>query len=138
WCLVLGVAPLGWLLVRRAPRDIDLAHEGETTPRAAEAGREFTWLQALQPPAFWVFALASSAYNLIASGIGLFNESILAERGFPADIYHRRLVITALTSLLGNFLGGWLASKWSMNGLLAIALALLAGALLGIPSLTTV
>ncbi|MEY4941745.1 MAG: hypothetical protein RIQ93_3480, partial [Verrucomicrobiota bacterium] len=36
------------------------------------------------------------------------------------------------------FLGGWLASKWSLNGLLATAMALLAAALLSLPSLTTV
>ena len=89
----------------------------------------FTWAQALRTPAFWVFALASSVYNLVASGVGLFNESILAERGFPADIYHRSLVVCALTSLVGNFLGGWLASRWSVNRLMALTMALLAGAL---------
>ena len=89
-------------------------------------------------PAFWVFALASSTYNLIASGIGLFNESILAERGFAAGIYHRSLVITALTSLAGNFLGGWLVSRWSVNRLMGLAMALLSGALLWLPSLKTV
>ncbi|HUR56660.1 MAG TPA: MFS transporter [Opitutaceae bacterium] len=138
WCLVLGVAPLGLLLVRNSPPAGELAREGETALR--EEGRDHaghTWGQALRTPAFWVFALASSVYNLIASGIGLFNESVLAERGFGADIYHRSLVITALTSLVGNFLGGWLASKWSMSGLLAVAMGLLAAALLGVPSLTT-
>lgn len=140
WCLILGVAPLAWLLVRPSPAPRDLEREGETLPRAAavEGGREYTWKEALRSPVFWVFALASSVYNLIASGIGLFNESILAERGFEAGIYHRSLVITALTSLVGNFLGGWLAAKWSLNGLLAVAMALLAAALLALPWLTTV
>jgi MFS family permease len=138
WCLLLGVAPLGWLFVRNAPPASELTRRGETTPRESGEGEPgFTWGQALRTPAFWVFALASSVYGLIASGIGLFNESILAERGFAADIYHRSLVITALTSLVGNFLGGWLASKWSMSGLLAMAMGLLAAALLGVPSLST-
>ena len=140
WCLLLVVAPLGALLVRRAPDDASLAREGEAAPRGEEeaGGPAFTWSAALRTPAFWVFALASSIYNLIASGVGLFNESILAERGFDAGIYHRSLVITALTSLGGNFLGGWLAAKWSLQGLLACAMALLAAALLALPSLTTV
>jgi MFS family permease len=81
--------------------------------------------------------MASSVYNLVASGIGLFNESILAERGFPAGIYHRSLVIVALMSLVGNFLGGWLSSRWSMNRLMALTMSLLAVALIGLPSLTT-
>jgi len=38
----------------------------------------------------------------LAPGLGLFNEAILAERGFAAGIYHRSLVITALTSLAGQ------------------------------------
>lgn len=140
WALVLVVAPLAWLFTRPAPHASDLARAGETAAQLAaeENVPAATWLEALRSPTFWVFALASSIYNLIASGIGLFNESILAERGFDAGIYHRSLVITALTSLVGNFLGGWLASKWSLNGLLAIAMALLAGALIGLPSLTTV
>ena len=138
WSLVLGLAPLGLLLVRRDPEDCGLKLEGGTVPEGPAAGPSFAWLEALWTPAFWVFALASSTYNLIASGIGLFNESILAERGFEASIYHRSLVVTAITSLLGNFLGGWLASKWSVNRIMALAMGLLAGALVGLPSLKTV
>ena len=52
--------------------------------------RRATLARALRSPAFWVFALASAAYGLVASGIGLFNESILAERGFAPDVYHPR------------------------------------------------
>ena len=89
--------------------------------------------QALLTPAFWVFAMSSSVYGLIASGIALFNESILAERGFDASVYHRTLVITALTALAGNFMGGWLAEKWRMNRLMALAMAMLAMALLALP-----
>lgn len=137
WGLVLGVAPLGMLLVRRSPEHCGLSLEGGAAPETARGRQDFTWREALRTPAFWVFALASSTYNLLASGIGLFNEAILAERGFEAGIYHRSLVITALTSLAGNFLGGWLASKWSMNRVMALAMVLLAGALLGLPSLTT-
>jgi MFS family permease len=137
WSLVLGLVPLGLLLARRGPEECGLELEGEPAQDEG-SGPDFTWLKALWTPAFWVFALASSTYNLIASGVGLFNESILAERGFPAGIYHQSLVITALTSLAGNFLGGWLASKWSVNRLMALAMALLAGALLGLPSLRTI
>ena len=140
WCLLLGLAPLGWFLVRPAPPASDLAREAETIPNATSSDpvtEGHTWREALCSPTFWVFALASSIYNLIASGIGLFNQSILAERGFDAGVYHRSLVITALTSLVGNFVGGWLASKWSLNGLMALAMSLLSAALLGLPSLRT-
>lgn len=139
FCLVPGLAFIGWLLVRRGPEECGLALENEMTPEATKtAATGYTWGQALRTPAFWVFAVASSIYNLVASGIGLFNESILAERGFEAGIYHRSLVVAALLSLVGNFLGGWLSSRWSMNRLMALAMALLAIALLGLPSLKTV
>lgn len=140
WCLLVVVAPLGLLLGRPAPANDALERDGETKADDGDntVTRDFTWAQALRTPTFWIFALASSVYNLIASGIGLFNESILAERGFDAGIYHRSLVITALTSLVGNFVGGWLAAKWSLNGLMAVALLLLAGALVSLPSLHTI
>jgi MFS family permease len=138
WALVLGLAPLGWWLARRSPAAIGAELEQLPTVKSVPGGADFTWQEALRSPAFWVFALASATYNLVASGIGLFNESILAERGFAAGIYHRSLVITALTSLVGNFLGGWLAEKWSMQKLLTLAMALLAGALLSLPWLRAV
>lgn len=138
-CLVPGLALVGWLLTRRGPDECGLAMENETAApaEAAPAKISLTWGQALRTPAFWVFALASSVYNLVASGIGLFNESILAERGFAAGTYHRSLVIVALTSLAGNFLGGWLSTRWSMSRLMALAMALLGLALSALPSLKT-
>jgi MFS family permease len=138
WVLVLGLAPLGLLLARRGPESLGLKMESGGPKSEAATENDFTWLNALRTPAFWVFALASSTYNLVASGIGLFNESILAERGFAAGIYYRSLVITAMTSLVGNLLGGWLAEKWSVKRLMAMAMGLLAGALAGIPWLRAV
>jgi MFS family permease len=137
--LLLGLAPLGWLLVRRTPESVGLAPDGERAQDGAapDARHGHTLRQALSTPAFWVFGLASSVYGLTASGIALFNESILAERGFDASTYHRSLVVGALTALFGNFLGGWLASKSSMNRLLALAMGLLAGALVALPHVRT-
>lgn len=137
WCLLPGLALIGWWLARRNPEECGLAAENDPAPAADEPVAGLTLAQALRTPAFWAFALASSIYNLVASGVGLFNESILAERGFAAGTYHRSLVIVALVSLVGNFLGGWLASRWSMNRLMALAMALLALALASLPSLKT-
>lgn len=138
WCLLPGLALLGWWLARRGPEECGLVLENASTRAQRDVTTGFTWGQALRTPVFWVFALASSVYNLVASGIGLFNESILAERGFAAGIFHRSLVVCALMSLVGNFLGGWLASRWRVNRLMALTMVLLAAALTGLPSLTTV
>jgi MFS family permease len=135
--LLLGLVPLAGLLVRATPEACGLALDGKKPAVEIEESKEettgYTLWQALRTPAFWVFALASSVYGLIASGIALFNESILAERGFDATTYYYSLVITALTALVGNFFGGWLAAKWSMNQLMALAMSLLMGALVALP-----
>lgn len=137
--LLIALAPAGWLLVRRTPEACGLALDGERPAgdEPADERSDYTLREAMSTPAFWIFALSSSVYGLIASGIALFNESILAERGFDAFTYHRSLVIIALTALAGNFLGGWLTVKWSINRLMALAMSLLAGSLLALPHVSS-
>lgn len=136
--LLCGLAPLSFLLVRNSPESVSLeGYELQGTENGNENSSGFTLWQALRTRSFWVFGLASAVYGLIASGIALFNESILAERGFDAATYHRSLVIVALTALAGNFLGGFLTAKWKINRLLALAMILLAGSLVGLPHVKT-
>jgi MFS family permease len=94
--------------------------------------------EALGSPAFWVFALASSVYGLVASGIGLFNESILAERGFAPEVYHSALAVTAMTALFGNGAAGALAHRGSLRHVLVAALLMLTVALAALARVTTV
>ena len=131
--LLFGLAPLALLLVRRSPESVSVNPDGEST----QSTSDYTLTEALSTQSFWVFGIASAVYGLIASGIALFNESILAERRFDASTYYRSLVIVALSSLVGNFLGGWIASKWKMNRLLALAMVLLAGSLFALPHVST-
>ena len=135
--LLFGLAPLALLLVRRSPESCSIDPDGEPTELNDELPTDYTLREALSTPSFWVFGIASAVYGLIASGIALFNESILAERRFDASTYYRSLVIVALTSLVGNFLGGWIATKWKMNRLLALAMVLLAGSLAALPHVST-
>lgn len=135
--LLVGLAPLALLLVRRSPESCSIDPDGELARLSNELPTDYTLREAVSTPSFWVFGISSAVYGLIASGIALFNESILAERQFDASTYHRSLVIVALTSLVGNFLGGWIASKWKMNRLLALAMVLLAGSLAALPHVST-
>jgi len=91
----------------------------------------------LKSPAFWVFSLSSSVFGLVYSGISLFNESILAERGFDASTYRLVLAISAFVGLLANFGGGWLASRWSVQRLMGLGMAVLGMAVLGLPMVRT-
>lgn len=132
-------AGVGWAILLLVPLAILVRHpptvvEGE---EAVEASEGHTLVQAMQTSAFWIMGLSSAFYGLIASGIGLFNESVLAERGMGADVYRGSLAVTALTALIGNFLGGYLAAKGSMNRLMAVAMLLLMLGLAALPNLTT-
>jgi MFS family permease len=127
WGLIFALAPLALLVPKRA--------RGEE-PAAFESGGDSAGVDlatALRTPTFWVIGLSSALYGLIASGIGLFNESILKELGFSAQVYANTLAVTALTALLGNFLGGYLARKGQLHRLMAIAMLLLMVGLLILP-----
>jgi MFS family permease len=104
----------------------------------SSANDGITWQDAITTPAFWVFSIGAALYGLVASGIGLFNESILAEHGFGANVYYQTLVVTAMTALIGNFGGGWLATRISLANLLAISLFVLAVGLAALPHVTTI
>src|SRR6266498_203587 len=136
--LVLVLAPLCWLFVRSTPEDVGLELDGQRAPTedAAEATGA-TLTEALASPAFWVFALASSVYGLVASGIGLFNESILTARGFTPDVYYTALAVTAMTALAGNFTAGAFADRGSLRRVLIVALVILCGALAALAHVTT-
>jgi MFS family permease len=139
--LVLVLAPLAWTLVRSSPEALGLELDGgaEAAVEAeAQPDADATLGEALRSPAFWVVALGSSMYGLIASGIGLFNESILAERGFTPDVYHRALAVTAMTGLAGNFAAGALADRGSLRHVLIAALVLLTGGLAALASVATI
>lgn len=137
--ILLVLVPAGLLLVRRTPEACGVSPDGEKREEGESEDRKegYTLRQAIATPAFWVLGLSSAIYGLIASGIALFNESVLAERGLDASVYHRSLVITALTALAGNFLGGWLTTRWSMKRLMALAMWLLAASLVALPHITT-
>lgn len=135
--LLAGLAPLSWLAVPRSPPSSPQGGFGAAGPLASAVGADVTLGQALRTPAFWVFALGTALYGLVASGIGLFNESILAERGFAAEVYYQTLAVTAMTGLAGNFLGGWLAPRASIGRLLAASMFMLAAGLAVLPHVST-
>jgi MFS family permease len=147
-CGLLGVlAPISAALVRRGPEACGLAPDGGDVRQSVHIRAEhaeapsattgYVWTEAVRTPAFWIFASGTALYGLVASGIGLFNESILAQRGFSAQTYYQTLVVTALTALVGNFLGGWLATRIRPGRLMAISLFILTGGLVALPHVST-
>jgi MFS family permease len=133
--LVFGLAPIAWLFVRSEP--VTNAELEVPSAAAIDEATDATLSAALRSPAFWVFGIASALYGLAASGIGLFNESILAERGFAPDVYYTALAVTAITGLAGNFVAGGWADRGSLRRVLIAALLLLTAALIALPHVTT-
>lgn len=135
------LAPLSFFLARPAPlaplAPVHGTHPTHITHRT-HPGASATWQEAVATPAFWTFSVGAALYGLVASGIGLFNESILAERGFGPDVYYQTLIVTALTALIGNFGGGWLATRIALPNLLAISLFVLAAGLAALPHVATI
>jgi MFS family permease len=131
WTLLLAVAPIAWIIVRNQPEDRGLEFDGERPDNATAA--DMTVFEALRTSAFWVFALSSSLFGLVYSGIALFNQSILEQRGFDASVYHTVLVISTMLGLAANFAGGWLASRWPIQRLMGLGMAALSFALVLLP-----
>ena len=139
--LLVGMAPVAALLLRRSPEACGLKPDSGLAPAVESQTipvRDYRLSEAARIPLFWVFAIASALYGFVASGLSLFNESILAERGFAPGIYHASLAVTALTGLVGNFLGGWLLARTAATRLMSVAMGLLAAALWALPHLHSV
>jgi len=122
--LIAVLAPLSWLLVK----DTTIVDDPEATRTS-----DIPFAAAIRTSAFWIFALASSLFGLVYSGIALFNESILAQRGFDPSVYHTVLVVSTTLGLAANFGAGWLADKWPIQRITGIGMAILALAVAALP-----
>jgi len=118
--LLLIYVPLVFLFIRK--RDTIIERTEDEQKKEAEEGA--TFFQALCTPAFWVFALSISFYGLVASGIGLFNQDILNERGFDVQMFYTVMVLAVPFGLLGNLGIGILARHVRLSYLLAFSLFL--------------
>jgi MFS family permease len=128
--LTLGVAPLAAVFLRNSNRP-------SLPKESRESERGFSLAQALRTAVFWIFGGAIALFGLVSSGLGLFNEAVLAERGFDQGTYHTFLAVTTLAALAGQFLCGWLSQRWSLSRLLGLAMFLYAAGLATLPLLRT-
>jgi MFS family permease len=121
YALLLAVTPLTLLLLREAK-----SPAGATMQAAQTTLEGLSLAQALRTPAFWIFGGATALYGLAASGLGLFNQAVLAERGFDPKTYYSFLSGTTAIGLAGQLLCGWISTRWPMPRLLALAMMLYA------------
>jgi MFS transporter, OFA family, oxalate/formate antiporter len=135
--VVLSLAPIFWLLARNSPEACRIQPDPlavESTPVAA-ADHSYSLRQALAGPVFWIVLIGCSAFNFVSSGVMLFNESLMLERGLDAKASVEILAILTGIGLLANIVGGKLASRGHIPRLLSASLVLLAVALIVFPQI---
>jgi sugar phosphate permease len=78
------------------------------TQARIDAGSEndLTLAQSIRIPAFWAYCFGIAAFAGIAAATGLFNEAILAERGFNQEAFHHFLAGSSLIALIGQIICG--------------------------------
>jgi MFS family permease len=130
WILLAGMLPLAWLLTRE-PR-YEAPEEPEKT-RRAESG--YTLAQALRTPAFWVFGLAISVVAVISSGQSLFNESVLKEQGFKADVYYDVMAVSGTSGMLVMLPVGWMLRWCGLGRMQAAGLSIMGCCLCWLPTI---
>jgi MFS family permease len=131
---LVGFAVTAWFLLRRLPSST--TSDAAATTDAAPLDDGFTLGEAAATPIFWVFAGATSLFGLAYSGLGLFNQDVLAERGL-AEFYGKTLAVSAPFGLLGQAGCGRLARRWSYQRLTTVALILYAAGLVGLSLVAT-
>jgi MFS family permease len=130
---VLALGAVAALLVRNRALEADPARSDAGVPTEPS----FTLARALRSPAFWTFSLATSFLGMVLAGTSLFNESILAERGFNKAVFVNVTLLGIPFGLAANLLVGWLATRWPLARLMALATGLFAAALVAFPLVTT-
>jgi MFS family permease len=135
--LIFVVPPLVLLALRepgnKPPFQPGESPQSERPAHRHQSGLNFTFAEALRTRAFWLFAGAAASFNLVSSGLGLFNQAVLAERGFDQETFHYFLAVSTLLSLLGQFFCGWLTTRFQFSTLTLIALVNYALGLASIP-----
>lgn len=137
WILV-GLAPLSWLVYRNSPQDVGQPLDPPAVNLDPGNGVEtsYTLGQALRTPAFWIFAAGTSTYNLVWTGMTLFNQSVLEERGFGPDVAVQVMTVLGTIGLVSNLIAGAVAKRERLGILLGIGMAVLSISLALFPTIS--
>jgi MFS family permease len=116
---LLVCTPLAFFLIRRPSLAL---LQADSTEQAASELPGVSCREALGTYSFWVIALSISFFGLTSSGISLFQQSILQERGFDAWMYRLLLILPFPIGLAFNLIGGVLCRYFPIHRVLAAAL----------------
>src|SRR5262249_16776910 len=132
--LLVGMAPLAWLLVRNSPEACGLPPDGVACEDSNLSDLDMSLLETLRTRAFWVFTSATALFGMVWSAITLFNEAVLREHEFDAQAYYLAMALLTAGGLVANMVAGRLAMRWPLGRLLGVGMILLSAQLIAFPS----
>ena len=134
-CCVLLAGIVAAVVARNPRQSNSTVNQSET--KSTNSTNDFSAKEAIRTPMFWTVAFGISLYGLISSGVTLFNQSILEDRGFSKDVYYQAMALGTGVGVLANLATGWLGMRIPVNKLVSVALALLAIAMLMLTRLSS-
>ncbi|WP_020474277.1 MFS transporter [Zavarzinella formosa] len=130
--MAFGALPVSMLLITE-PK---IAPPNRTAMSVSLGGDRTMW-EAVRSPVFLVYGGYCMVNGISGSGIALFNESLLKDRGFGKEVFFDSLLIGIVSMIVFKFGIAWLCQKWSMGKMLALGMLMTAGALATVQHLET-
>src|SRR5690606_20956193 len=128
--------PVACVLAYRRPSALAMAESRHDASSPTEVPfASATLPMALASPTFWTFSLSISLFGLVSSGVTLFQQMILGERGLSEGVFHRVLVLGLIAGMAMNLIGGWLCRRVSVAVLLSSGMPVLSATLVALPLL---
>ncbi|GHU55605.1 hypothetical protein FACS189411_04400 [Bacteroidia bacterium] len=112
--------PLILFCVRSSEREFMITDNNEASSQSRQQGIPYN--KAVKTYIFWIFALSIAFFGLVNSGVSLYNQDILSERGFDAQMYYFLMVLPMPFALASNLIIGYLARRIKITYLLAFSL----------------
>lgn len=132
------------VFMRTSPESVGLLPDGDAVNRSATDGGEnrgmadpeqsSTLSEAMRTRALWLLIFAGTAQSLVGTGVIFHQVSIMTSKGLSASAAAGVFAVFAPTLIVGQFLSGFLATRFQARhliaagqGMIVIALLLLVG-----------
>jgi MFS family permease len=142
--LILGMAPLGWVLYRSRPEAYGLCPDNEAPCEPDEAkdarpGEQTDWTvqQAMRTHAFWITLIAAASFTMISTGLFFHMVSIFNSRGLPPAVAASVFAPIAIAAAVTNLGAGIAMDRWQVKLFIPMALLIQAGSLVMLPYLSS-
>lgn len=118
-----------FIFIRRSPESVGLLPDGDSPGRVsvttdkrksmADSERSWTAGEAMRTKALWLLIFAGSAQSLVGTGVMFHQVSIMTSKGMSASAAAGVFGVIAPTSIAGQFLSGFLATRIPSRYLIA-------------------